>query len=690
MLTKRRIAVVTLVIIGLVVWVLPYKNVQNVDLDFSSYSALTDMFTPSTSNNKDAENQIEDSSDANALYNSQLNNAEQLKLLYLDESHSGSIPLGSTGNVPEVGEKTKKGKGTENGENVSTTDDDNNNNNNDSDNENNSNNDRSKPLSLDTFPDADSFDKITPGEFIKGDITFQNFFKHIFDLINNNHLSYPLARRMTLEKGKPIIDNVLFFADTKSRLSEWDLYQFFDFPQNFLDDLKVKHKNVVNGLPFIEPKFYEGNGYIMVGGGIYSWYALLGIETLRKVGATYPVEVILPDINDYEFEYCEEILPKLNARCVEMYRVFGKKTLQHFDVKGYQYKAFALLASSFENAFLLDSDAYPIKNPDPLFSSELFENYKMITWPDFWRRTGSPHFYNIQDKEIGTTPVRHLNDLFVDPKFVQYDKTESTLYALTYHDRKGTLPDWSTESGEMLINKKTHFRTLLLALYYNFDGPYGYYPLLSQGGAGEGDKETFVAAANFFDLPWYQVNKSPERAFGWYNSQDRYEHSSIVQYDPLLDYEILQKVQIEIRKDMEEQGESFGEVYDYDNYYPKFFGPETGQPMFYHVHDPKMNPFEIVSRKFTENLSGQKIRNMGEDFPRTDFDLELFLWEKIKSYICDEVKEFSGFDGKNWGALCSGFVQEEIEFLKKSGERIRREWRAERVVDQMRGKEWKD
>lgn len=127
------------------------------------------------------------------------------------------------------------------------------------------------------------------------------------------------------------------------------------------------------------------------------------------------------------------------------------------------------------------------------------------------------------------------------------------LFSLTYHDRRGTLPDWTTESGEMLINKKIHFNTLLLALYYNFDGPYGYYPLLSQGGAGEGDKETFVAAANFYKLKYYQVNKMPERAFGWYNEERNYEHSSIVQYNPLVDYEILMKVKSQIENDMQDR-----------------------------------------------------------------------------------------------------------------------------------------
>lgn len=600
---------------------------------------------------------VNDAEDPAVQRSSRLNDAQALGDLYLDSFKSGNVAMGSTGNVYSPKDDVHEN------EEVST--------------------DRSKPMSHQDMPDEKSFSNITPGDFLNGDATFQAFFKYIFSLINNNHLSFPLKRRMELKDGKPVIDNVLFYKTPQDRLSEFDVDSFFEFPQNFLSDLKIKHKNVVEGLPDVAPNFYSGNGYIMVGGGIYSWYALLGIETLRKVGATYPVEVLLPDINDYEFEYCEVILPKLNARCIEMGRIFGRKALEHFDVKGYQFKSFALLASSFENAFLLDSDAYAVKNPDVLFESELYTKYNMITWPDFWRRTGSPQFYDIEGKKIGQTPVRYRNDFFVDPKFIEYDRSEDIFYSLTFHDREGTLPDWTTESGEMLINKKIHFKTLLLALYYNYDGPYGYYPLLSQGGAGEGDKETFVAAANFFDLPWYQVNKIPEQAFGWYSESDIYEHSSIVQYDPLLDNEILQELKTKLRQDMETQGDDYR--YSYDNYFPEFFRADKGQPMFYHVHDPKMDPFAVIRDGLTNDQSGNKIRNMGEDFPRNEFDLEYFLWKKIDQYVCKDQVNFNAFENGDWQLLCVRFIDDHLEFLKASGKRIWDAYQPELAVEQMKG-----
>ncbi|TID21169.1 hypothetical protein CANINC_003449 [Pichia inconspicua] len=609
-----------------------------------------------------------------------LNDANQLKNLYLDKSHNGIVNYGSTGNLPEVELNRLKvvkpkfprdpldPKATIRSQDSA---------------QNLKDGDRNIPLTDAYTPNEEQFEKIDKESFIKGDIVSQNFFSQIFKLISHNSLSFPLKRRMKLENGKPVIDNVLFYESPDDVLSEKELLEKFEFPQNFVDDLKAKHDNVVKSIPDVEPHFYSGDGYVMVGGGMYSWYALLGIETLRKVGSTLPVEVFLPDVSDYEYLFCDKILPKLNARCVEMHKVFSPDSLSSFDVQGYQYKAFALLASSFENAFLLDSDSYPVTNPDVLFESEVYKSHKMITWPDFWRRTTSPIYYDIAGIDIGVTPIRHLNDKFINTKYLKLKEGEDVTSSVTFHDREGTIPDWSTESGEMLINKKEHFKTLLLALYYNYDGPYGYYPLLSQGGAGEGDKETFVAAANFFGKKYYQVNKKPEKIFGWFNKDKNFEHSTIMQFNPIEDFEILQKLQQRMREDIERQGEKF--EYKYEKYYSKMFKPNLLTPLFYHVHDPKMDAFKIMENRWTFDLEDHRIRNIGEDFPRVKFDIEYFLWRTINHYICELKTEFKVFDGKNWGSMCLDFMPAQLDYLRKSSEKIYNAYKSGNYADQLVG-----
>jgi hypothetical protein len=59
----------------------------------------------------------------------------------------------------------------------------------------------------------------------------------------------------------------------------------------------------------------------------------------------------------------------------------------------------------------------------------------------------------------------------------------------------------------ILISKRKHAATLLIATYYNLYGPKFYYRLLSQGALGEGDKDTLIAAADTLNATHYQVRE---------------------------------------------------------------------------------------------------------------------------------------------------------------------------------------
>lgn len=504
---------------------------------------------------------------------------------------------------------------------------------------------------------------VKPEQLIKGNKYTQKFFGEIIDLIQANRLSFPIKERLNMVNGKTVFDNILFYDNDVDILSEDDSNAFLDFPPHFVEDIKGKHQIIVDNLPDIDPKFYSGDGYVIVGGSKYSWFSLLVIETLRKLGSTLPVEVVIPTRDDYEKNFCEVTLPKYNAKCVALYDVFGSK-LNDIILTGYQYKAFALLASSFENAFLLDSDTYPVSNPDSLFESELYKTVKMITWPDYWRRTTSPLFYEIRGTEIGGR-VRHLNDLWTDTKYYQVEGEDTDPSVLKsqvpLHDREGTIPDFTTESGEMMLNKKLHFKTLLLALYYNFDGQFGYYPLLSQGGAGEGDKETFVAAANYYSLTYYQVYKKPDRAYGFYKN-DEFVDTSIIQYNPIKDHSVLIEVLNKINADKE--NEDFH--YDYPSYFTDNFQISNSEPMFYHVHETKLDPFHLIDISATVDMEGKPLRNMGGDWPRFDFDLELFLWNVVNKHICQEKTQFKHFKDKNRDIICKEFIDKQLHFLEKT------------------------
>ncbi|TID26131.1 hypothetical protein CANINC_002826 [Pichia inconspicua] len=507
----------------------------------------------------------------------------------------------------------------------------------------------------------------TATQFLDGDADIKEFFGQILELYYENRLSYPLKQRMNVKDGRAVIYPVHLFNDHKNNLSESELKKLFKFPQDFLDDAKIKHKNVTENLPSIIPSFYEGSGYVMVGGGKYTWLALLSIEVLRFIGSTMPVEVFLPQETDYEEEFCNVILPKYNARCIMLDHVFDTSFISKMDISGYQYKALALIVSSFENAFLLDSDNYPVTNPDVLFESELYEKYTMITWPDYWRRTTSPYYHNITETVVGNQ-TRFLNDEHTDPTYYGTESDEFSLtYKVQYHNRKGTLCDWSTESGQMLINKKVHFKALLLALYYNLEGKFGFYPLLSQGGAGEGDKETFVAASHFYNLKYYQVHKNPDRAFGYHRKRSGAMDTTIVQYDPLRDYDLVKYVNKGIDAEIELQKEKF--KYDYISHHQQKINVEQSIPMFYHVHDPKMDPIKIYLEGTTFDLERRKVRNLGGDYPRFGFDLEMLLWSNINKHLCEDktsIKYFTETPYQLVDQMCSVFIPEELDYLKTS------------------------
>ncbi|OBA15590.1 uncharacterized protein OGAPODRAFT_16478, partial [Ogataea polymorpha] len=362
---------------------------------------------------------------------------------------------------------------------------------------------------------------------------FQKFAK----VLKLNRMLFPHPERTITLDGKPVIWETQFEETPYNVLSENRLLEFMEFDPQFVEDLTRKHRNIISSLSKRPVGFYRGAGYTMVGGGMYTWYAYLSIRSLRKSGSTLPVEVVIPQDSQYEPKLCDEIFPnELNASCVRLSQVLGNDTLQSLgELKGYQLKSFAMLASSFEDMMYLDSDNFAVSNPDHLFESNLYKKFRMVTWPDFWRRTSSPLLYKILNIKVGNLPVRRLNDFFTPTeKYVTKEELIEVEDKINFHDRLGALPEWSSESGQILINKKEHFNTLLLSLYYNFDGPAGYHPLLSQGGAGEGDKETLVLAAHVLRKPYYQVYRKPDKLYGTFIKHAKFfVDSTIVQFDPV-------------------------------------------------------------------------------------------------------------------------------------------------------------
>ncbi|KAH0100840.1 nucleotide-diphospho-sugar transferase, partial [Aureobasidium melanogenum] len=363
--------------------------------------------------------------------------------------------------------------------------------------------------------------------------------------------------------------------------------------------LQTAHSKFVSTLKswpdHLAEQIFSGTGIVIVGGGEYFGPAIIGIHMLRRSGSDLPVQVFVADESEYEDKLCQDYLPKLGAECLIL-----SDFIQGFEVTHYQLKSLAMLLSSFEHVLYLDSDSIPLLRPETeLFAAEPYTSTGLVIWPDFWISTESPSFYDVA--EIGTMPPN--------------------------------LPKSSSEAGQLLINKRKHLKTLLLANYYNIYGPDFYYPLLSQGALGQGDKETFMAAAMVLNSSYYRVKtgvESVERNTGY---EDK--GSAMIQFSPSDDFN-------------QQDGD-------------KSTKPRAA---FIHANTPKMNAGHLVDEGDLRSTVDQKpLRLWGsrdEQMKTFGLDLEKTVWELIVQNGCelaDVIREWSDRNdlcrrlNEHWDAL---------------------------------------
>ena len=322
----------------------------------------------------------------------------------------------------------------------------------------------------------------------------------------------------------------------------------------------------------------------------------------RRV-TSLPIHVFLLTGDDYETPICKHVLPSLNAQCF---------ILSHYSTKDTpikpthaQLKALAILFSSFETILYLDSDCFPVLDPAEILSSEPFTSTGLITWPDYWIATEDPTFYTIAG--LSSFPT--------------------------------SMPGRSTETGSLLVSKNLHLSTLLLASYYNIYGPSHYYPLLLQGALGDGNKETFLAAAVVLGLPYYSV-KEHVGTMGYFTPGGDFKGGAMVQHHPI-DDSIMYNHTLATAKDS-------GKC----------------RPFLIHAHFPKLNPARVLDENVLTGPTGKAIRIWGkkEDVERKfgGRDVEREVWKEMKSVGCElegVVRDWRGKKGvctrvkEHWGGV---------------------------------------
>ncbi|KAL4918041.1 mannosyltransferase putative-domain-containing protein [Aspergillus aurantiobrunneus] len=378
--------------------------------------------------------------------------------------------------------------------------------------------------------------------------------------------------------------------------------EMLDMLPEEVEEMKNAHANFLDAVNTIASHLYyipNSRGIISTAGGSYLPVLVISLRMLRRTGSELPVEVFLANDDEYEPFICDVVLPSLNARCVVLSHILDA-TPKVIDIQKYQFKLFAMLFSSFDEILFLDADSFPLLQPESLFTNEPFRSRNMVTWPDFWASTVSSYYYEIASQPAPTPGIR---------------------------------PRQSSESGEILLSKKSHTKTLLLSTYYNLWGPSYYYALLSQGATGEGDKETFVAAAIAVNEPYYQVTEDIV-AIGHKIGRGSLAGSAMVQFDPAEDYAL------------HSSAEATGTP------------SETPRPFFIHANFPKFDPATIfepheVNPAFTDDGSYTRAWTTPKDVIESfSSDIEKHYWREILWTACELENKF-----RSWGrkkGVCMG------------------------------------
>ncbi|CAH6722711.1 putative alpha-1,2-mannosyltransferase Mnn26p [[Candida] jaroonii] len=431
-----------------------------------------------------------------------------------------------------------------------------------------------------------------------------------------------------------------------------------------LDEEKFKtvqsqHDQVVkllNNYKFVD-NFYSGQGIVINANDESLGAALLNVIQIRDLGSTLPVEIIVND--DTSNHLCKQIFPKYNAVCKSINSLI--KT-EDYPKNPFFMKVLGIIVSSFDTVIALDSDNIPVKNVDDLLYARDFLTTEFVIWSDIWHKTTSPLYYDIARYDVGELVRR--DGIGNDKSFQDY---LSDPEGGNFHDKDGVPSARTSESGQLLVTKSKHIRSLILALYYNLYGPDLYYHLLYQGGPGKGDKETFIPALEVFDEPYHLVETVPE-LMGFKsgpNADGEFVETTLVQYHPTeskfyqRDWKsFLSEKKKDTRLSMSMKDKFTKDLFE--QFKKKKTSPPT--PFFLHIHQPKLNPFQ-GERELKRNLGKHNDYKsiVGDD------DWELKFNSISRFIVCDLVtnEEFWTKLGKSQKDVCEN-SKKLVEYLENT------------------------
>lgn len=510
----------------------------------------------------------------------------------------------------------------------------------------------------------------------------REFYSALFQAIQDGSPEEALNMDAVRDKEKCKSGDVGAFSTDFEKSSYENLDACFHLSEEQLNMLSKKHEKFVETISKwkfseadIDKLFPNDCGIVTVGGSKYSVISLTMLETLRNRGSTLPVEVIIPPGDEGDDDYCNVVLPKLGAKCVYMSKQLPRDVVKGVKIERYQNKIIGLLLSSFKNVMYVDADCLPLKSLDAVFDSPAYDKHGLILWPDIWKRFTAPAFYKIANIPLDLNKRVRFGPDDLSPVSRYEPSSESSsvrmLKKIPFHDLEGTIPDPTTESGQMIINKIQHLPSLLLSAYYNIHGNW-YYKLLSQGTSGEGDKETIIAAAHALKLPYYQVKKDIN--FDGFFDDEGFHGISLYQHDFQQDYQAYRKAARWVSRHKKEISD-YEQNYDVKKQFTEnllALGGKEIDALFGHISYHKFEPMELAEKHIYVDTKGKHFRGFKRKSVIKNFDLEMFNFEVLEKYLCKEkpVKFVYYKDQMNtpeWEKMCN-YLSSHVSFLQDTHE----------------------
>ncbi|GBF93077.1 hypothetical protein Rsub_05688 [Raphidocelis subcapitata] len=252
-------------------------------------------------------------------------------------------------------------------------------------------------------------------------------------------------------------------------------------PRSTVQSVRSQLNGLLAAIPGYPHGTFSGRGIVTVGGGMrYIVPAWMMVHQLRHLGCRLPIEMWYPET---EWPGDEAVAAfarlgvtsrKMDFRGLNITAFKEDPKSKSFDPNGmarFTIKVAALLLSRFEEIIYLDADNVPLRDPSPLLDTPEYNATGALLWQDFWDNTMAPQ----AEQMLGL------------PRSEWYPG--------------------SFESGQMVINKRRHWRGLVVAAWFNSYANFWYEIFTCF--LGKGDKETFAYGMAVAREPYYVITTAP-------------------------------------------------------------------------------------------------------------------------------------------------------------------------------------